>query len=966
MKSFRRRLTPVWAFLVLFLSGSAAVFAQSAASVSLFTIPTAPSAPEGITSGPDGALWFAECQSSKIGKITVTGDFTEYVLPYLSACPYQIVSGSDGALWFTEIQNFNNQIGRITTTGAITEFALPNSLSPLTQALGIAPGPDGALWFTSPNTSQVGRITTAGQVTMFPLPVRTTPGSIAAGPDGALWFLNNSSNISIGRITTAGVITTFPLPAALAGALGAIVAGKDGAMWFTDRFAFGSAIGRITTAGVITSFPVPSALYGLTVGPDGSLWFASNTTTLGRITTSGTYTANQCVGQVISTNAAGVCFPNQIVFGSNGNLWFTDLSGNFIGQVQQNGFAISSISPASVTLGSLPTDSTTAANTFNLNITGTGFVKGATVQFNGTTLLSTTFISTTQLIATVTASINPGAYAVSVINTGQSVSNAVTLTVNPKANTTVSVSTPSPLPSGIVGVPYSLTLAATGGTAPYTWSILFGSLPAGLRISSSGVIAGTPLTAGTQTFTVILSDSAAVPATQALTLAINPAGAAGSSLRIPQILDGGGWSTGFTIVNLDSVAVAFSFQFWDDNGNPLAFPVSNQSPGTLSGTLNPGATLFAASTGFAPTLQQGWAEVASSGKIGVTASYQLRSSGSRGAEVAITSAPAGNGILVPFDNTQGNTSAIALANANATQTLAVTLNFLTDTGAASSVTVNLAPKAHTALVLPSAYPALANARGSVSFTAPSADLSVTGLRFAPPAVGAITALGAFDPATISAGTVSIPQILDGGGWTTGFAIVNLEQRPVNFSTRFWSDSGAALPFPIAGGPTGTLAGTINPGATFFAQSPGTAASALQGWAEFSADGRIGVTSAFQFSGANVRGSQASVIGTQSGSSIFMPFDNTQGHTSAIAIANTNATQTLTVTLTALTDSGVPSSATLMLAPKAHTAFVLTGNYPTLANARGSIHFTASSPDIAVTGLRFAPTIIGAITSLGTF
>jgi hypothetical protein len=98
----------------------------------------------------------------------------------------------------------------------------------------------------------------------------------------------------------------------------------------------------------------------------------------------------------------------------------------------------------------------------------------------------------------------------------------------------------------------------------------------------------------------------------------------------------------------------------------------------------------------------------------------------------------------------------------------------------------------------------------------------------------------------------------------------------------------------------------------------------------------------------------------------MPFDNTRGNATAIGIANSNASVPLTVTLTFLTQAGVSSSATISLPPKAHSAFVLPTAYPALAGVSGSINFTASTPDIAVTGLRFAPTVIGAITSLSTF
>lgn len=78
------------------------------------------------------------------------------------------------------------------------------------------------------------------------------------------------------------------------------------------------------------------------------------------------------------------------------------------------------------------------------------------------------------------------------------------------------------LPAGAAGTPYSTTLVAIGGTAPYTWSVSGGALPAGLTLSSTGVISGTPTTAGTATFIVVVADSAAPVhiATQTFTLTI--------------------------------------------------------------------------------------------------------------------------------------------------------------------------------------------------------------------------------------------------------------------------------------------------------------------------------------------------------------------------------------------------------------------------------------------------------------
>ncbi len=81
--------------------------------------------------------------------------------------------------------------------------------------------------------------------------------------------------------------------------------------------------------------------------------------------------------------------------------------------------------------------------------------------------------------------------------------------------------TSSSLPNGTVGVAYSATLQATGGTTPYTWSVS-GTLPAGLSLNSgTGTITGTPTTAGGPT-TLTFQVTGGGTATRALTITINP------------------------------------------------------------------------------------------------------------------------------------------------------------------------------------------------------------------------------------------------------------------------------------------------------------------------------------------------------------------------------------------------------------------------------------------------------------
>ncbi|HSB10862.1 MAG TPA: putative Ig domain-containing protein [Blastocatellia bacterium] len=86
--------------------------------------------------------------------------------------------------------------------------------------------------------------------------------------------------------------------------------------------------------------------------------------------------------------------------------------------------------------------------------------------------------------------------------------------------------TTSSLPAGTVGSSYSQTLIASGGTTPYSWSLVAGqgTLPAGLNLSTTGIISGTPTTTGTSSFTVKVSDAASGTAQKALSISVTNGG----------------------------------------------------------------------------------------------------------------------------------------------------------------------------------------------------------------------------------------------------------------------------------------------------------------------------------------------------------------------------------------------------------------------------------------------------------
>lgn len=270
-KRFCRRAVCVVAPALMMAVLSTGAKAQSGAysNITQYMLPSADSDSPGITTGPDGALWFTEYFTSQIGRITTSGAITEYPLPP-GFTPNFITAGPDGALWFTGLQS--NQIGRITTGGAVTAYSLPFDGG---QPDGIAAGPDGALWFAEVGPNLIGRVTTTGEMSSYPVPTQNSaPGFIAAGSDGALWFTEQDAS-KIGRITTSGSITEYPLQPANSDP-GGITAGPDGALWFVVD----GGIGRITTDGVITEYPNPNPNsgdgFGITNGSDGHLWFTNN------------------------------------------------------------------------------------------------------------------------------------------------------------------------------------------------------------------------------------------------------------------------------------------------------------------------------------------------------------------------------------------------------------------------------------------------------------------------------------------------------------------------------------------------------------------------------------------------------------------------------------------------------------------------------------------------------------------
>jgi streptogramin lyase len=138
------------------------------------------------------------------------------------------------------------------------------------------------------------------------------------------------------RCLLTPVITEFTLPSADSGT-SFITAGPDGNIWFTEGYA--NKIGRINPAdNTFREFVIPSATItppngivtssprGITMGPDGNLWFVEFATNkIGKVDLANNYTITE---YTVPTSGAQ---PQGITTGPDGNLWFTEWGGNKIG-----------------------------------------------------------------------------------------------------------------------------------------------------------------------------------------------------------------------------------------------------------------------------------------------------------------------------------------------------------------------------------------------------------------------------------------------------------------------------------------------------------------------------------------------------------------------------------------------------------------------------------------------------------
>ncbi|MGD0416478.1 MAG: putative Ig domain-containing protein [Terriglobales bacterium] len=209
---------------------------------------------------------------------------------------------------------------------------------------------------------------------------------------------------------------------------------------------------------------------------------------------------------------------------------------------------------------------------YNWNITGGALPPGLSM------VIATGVISGTPT----TIGSNSATFEVTDSSAGGKTSSApqaITITVSAPPPLSITTTT---LPAATIGTPYTAALNATGGIPAYTWSVTAGSLPAGLTLSSAGLISGTPAgtSASTASFTVTVTDSQTpTPNTQSagLSIAVAIATLKITTTSLPAAIA----STSYTAtVNATGGVPSYT---WGLSGNPSWLSI-NPTTGVLSGT----------------------------------------------------------------------------------------------------------------------------------------------------------------------------------------------------------------------------------------------------------------------------------------------------------------------------------------------------------------------------------------------
>ena len=226
----------------------------------------------------------------------------------------------------------------------------------------------------------------------------------------------------------------------------------------------------------------------------------------------------------------------------------------------------------------------------------------------------------------------------------------------------------------------------------------------------------------------------------------------------------------------------------------------------------------------------------------------------------------------------------------------------------------------------------------------------------------LLALSACAGSFVACAQAVIPQIVDGGGWQTTMVLTNTSSSSAQITINFFQESNGGpatapwLPPFIDANTTQNIA--VPPGGTIIIHSAGTASTTTIGWAEIQGSSAVSVYAIFAQTVTGRPNQDGTSLAAVSSSRVLIPYDNTNGFVTSIAIANTGSTAaSISVGLQNTFGSGPvsPPPAAINLPALGHTSFTMPQQFPAAGAQSGTLELTTTGGSISVIALRFDPT-----------
>jgi hypothetical protein len=194
-------------------------------------------------------------------------------------------------------------------------------------------------------------------------------------------------------------------------------------------------------------------------------------------------------------------------------------------------------------------------------------------------------------------------------------------------------------------------------------------------------------------------------------------------------------------------------------------------------------------------------------------------------------------------------------------------------------------------------------------------------------------------------TYYFSQLAFSGSWQTTLTYVNYSTQTVTCLTNFYADSGSPLSMPFSAGTSSNRTDTLQPGQVIHDQTVADLNAPLaQGWAQATCNGPVQASVLYRYYQSGVPTGEAGVNAETAPTTKFATF--AEIHT-GVAYANPSTTDSATITLTAISSTGVRVGSTnIALGPLAHGSANI-GPLLGLQSFTGFVEVTSTSPIVSL-------------------